>query len=119
MRKWSILVVVLSVLFIAAYHPRANQRPVIVSKPPLEFTPGVNYIYAPQAREPDGDPIYWRLERGPSGSFVIIDFVHNYRPILVWDTRHAKRRRWHYFRLVADDGKWGQTRQWWIVKPKQ
>ncbi|MFZ5876903.1 MAG: putative Ig domain-containing protein [Nitrospirota bacterium] len=44
----------------------SNAKPVFVSRPP-SVTGGAHYVYRPQAIDPDGDPVQYRLLTGPAG----------------------------------------------------
>ncbi len=53
--------------------PPQNRAPVIVTEPPTEAEVGVEYRYAAEANDPDGDPLFWILpeENEPPEGMVV------------------------------------------------
>lgn len=50
------------------FHP-VDSAPKFVTTPPADFR-SLEYVYAAKAVDPDGDPLVYRLEEGPSGMTV-------------------------------------------------
>jgi hypothetical protein len=46
-----------------------NRSPKIISSAPLEMTTGL-YVYQVTAKDPDGDPLTYRLDRFPAGMAI-------------------------------------------------
>jgi hypothetical protein len=72
-----------------------NNAPNIVSQPAIVANAAL-YEYAVEAKDPDGDPIFYELEEGPSG--MVIDRTTGH---LVWKMLPGT----HRVKVVAADGR--------------
>jgi len=81
-----------------------NQPPEITSFPPSEAKEGT-FSYQVEAKDPDGDPLTYRLLQGPAG--MNLDAVSG---LLIWKVASFSQEKAHVT-LQAEDGKGGQSRQ--------
>ncbi len=49
---------------------KGNQGPLVTSQPSFKATPSQAYEYAATAQDPDGDPLTWKLVKGPAGAKI-------------------------------------------------
>ena len=93
-----------------------NGAPCFTSEPVLNARVGIPYRYLVRARDPDGDPIEFVLQSGPSGMTLAADPSVGYQQTLLSWTPAGLQLGQHPVRLAVTDGRGGMTVQEFTVE---
>ncbi len=92
--------------FMSIYAVLSNRHPDIVSTPPSGIENGI-YLYQVIAKDPDGDPLTFRLLEAPSGMTI-----HPSTGMLRWEApKQIEKKQEVTVKVSVDDGDGGQASQ--------
>ncbi len=91
--------------------PPPNQAPQFTTQPPLVAVVGGTYSYDADAVDPEGTPVVFSLDQGPTGSSVMAN-----SGLVRWNPTPGQAGNSYQFILTAEDGDNFRNNQTWFVE---